>query len=60
MLAHTSYNWGNYLFPTLFSETGALIYIILLLFIAALIVIVFGARRMVRGEEVPTQMLSEE
>jgi len=60
MLAHTSYNWGNYLFPTLFSETGALIYIILLIFIAALIVIVFGARRMVRGEELPTKMLSEE
>jgi membrane protease YdiL (CAAX protease family) len=48
MLAHASYNWSNYLFPTLFNDLGAQLYFILLIVLAAAIVLFFGPKKMVR------------
>jgi len=48
MLIHTSWNWGNHLFPTLFTQNGALTFLILAILVIAAILITSGTHRMVR------------
>jgi membrane protease YdiL (CAAX protease family) len=49
MLMHTTYNWANFLFTGLNTDTGGLAYFLLLASTVAAVVAVFGAKTLVRA-----------
>jgi membrane protease YdiL (CAAX protease family) len=48
MLFHTTFNWSHFLFTTLFTDVGGQIYFGLLIAVVAIVVAVWGPRRLVR------------
>ena len=49
MLMHTTYNWSNFLFTGLSTDTGGLAYFMLLAGTAAAVVSIFGGKTLVRA-----------
>ncbi len=48
MLMHTSFNWSNYLFTTLFTDMGGLIFFGTMIVVVVIVVLVYGPQTLVR------------
>ena len=48
MLLHTTFNWSNFLFTTLFTDMGGQIFFGLLIAVVVAVVVVWGPRKLVR------------
>jgi hypothetical protein len=55
MLLHTTFNWSNFLFTTLFTDLGGQIFFGILIALVA-VVIAWGPRKLVRETELLWQL----
>ena len=53
MLLHASFNWSNYLFTTLFTDMGGLIFFGVMIALVAIIVVVYGPQSFTRTPDTP-------